>query len=68
MHEHGSVLIYVHGNRKLIRDGKARTATWTFTQLLNSDAAGPCDICLEPLGFSLFCNRKADVRSENYAQ
>ena len=30
-------LIYVHRNRRLIRDGKPRTATSTFTQLLNSD-------------------------------
>ena len=31
------VLLYVHRNRKLIRDGEPRTATSTFTQLLNSD-------------------------------
>ena len=37
--EHGSVLLYVHGNHKAHSDGKPRTAaTSTFTQLLNSDA------------------------------
>ena len=32
----GWVLLYVHRNRRLIRDGEPRTATSTFTQLLNS--------------------------------
>ena len=36
MPEHGSVLLYVHGNQGARLDGKPRTATSTFTQLLNS--------------------------------
>ena len=32
----GWVLLYVHRNRRLIRDGEPRTATSTFTQLLRS--------------------------------
>ena len=36
MPKHGSILLGVHGNRKAHQDGKARTATSTFTQLLNS--------------------------------
>ena len=32
----GWVLLYVHRNRRLIKDGKPRTSTSTFTQLLNS--------------------------------
>ena len=35
MREHGSLLLYVHGNRKVRQDGQFRTATSTFTQLLN---------------------------------
>ena len=31
-----SVLLYVHKNRRLIRDGEPRTATLTFTQFLDS--------------------------------
>ena len=31
-----SVLLYVHRNRRLIRDGEPRTSTSTFTQLLSS--------------------------------
>ena len=31
------VLLYVHRNRRLIRDGEPRTATSTFTQLLSSE-------------------------------
>ena len=34
------MLFYVHGNRRLIRDGEPRTATSTFTQLLNSAEVG----------------------------
>ena len=34
--KHGSMLLYVHRNRKTHEDGKPRTATSTFTQLLNS--------------------------------
>ena len=30
------VLLYVHRNRRLIRDGEPRTATSTFIQLLSS--------------------------------
>ena len=30
------VLLYVHKNRRLIRDGEPRTATSTFTQFLSS--------------------------------
>ena len=30
------VLLYVHRNRRVIRDGEPRTATSSFTQLLNS--------------------------------
>ena len=30
------VLLYVHRNRRLIRDGEPRTATSTFTHLLSS--------------------------------
>ena len=33
--EHGSVLFYVHGNHKAREDGQPKTATSTFTQLLN---------------------------------
>ena len=33
------VLLYVHRNRRLIRDGEPRTATSTFTQLLSSDGS-----------------------------
>ena len=33
---HGSILLSVHGNRKARWDGQLRTATSTFTQLLNS--------------------------------
>ena len=36
MPEHGSVLLYVHRNCKAHWDRKPRTATSTFTQLLNS--------------------------------
>ena len=32
------VLLYVHRNRRLIRDGEPRTATSTFTQLLSSES------------------------------
>ena len=38
MPKHGSVLLYVHRNRKAHLDGKLRTATSTFTQLLNSES------------------------------
>ena len=31
------VLLYVHKNRRLIRDGEPRTSTSTFTQLLSSE-------------------------------
>ena len=34
------MLLYVHRNRRLIRDGEPRTATSTFTQLLSSDLKG----------------------------
>ena len=34
------VLLYVHRNRRLIRDGSPTTATSTFTQLLSSDRTG----------------------------
>ena len=37
MREHGLLLIYVHGNHNAHSDGMPRTATSTFTQLLNSD-------------------------------
>ena len=33
-------LLYVHRNRRLIKDGEPRTATSTFTQLLNSVSQG----------------------------
>ena len=33
---HGSMLLYVHRNHKAHWDGEPRTATSTFTQLLNS--------------------------------
>ena len=36
MREHGSILLYVHGNHKVRLDGQPRTATSTFTQLLSS--------------------------------
>ena len=36
MPKHGSVLLYVHRNRKAHKDGEPRTATSTFTQFLNS--------------------------------
>ena len=32
------MLLYVHINHRLIRDGEPRTATSTFTQLLSFDA------------------------------
>ena len=32
------VLLYVHRNRRFIRDGETRTATSTFTQFLSSVA------------------------------
>ena len=35
--KHGSLLLYVHRNRKAHQDGQPRTATSTFTQLLNSE-------------------------------
>ena len=35
MREHGSVLLFVHGNHKARWDGEPRTATSTLTQLLN---------------------------------
>ena len=34
------VLLYVHRNCKAHKDGKPRTATSTFTQLLNSESVG----------------------------
>ena len=34
------MLLYVHRDRRPIRDGKPRTATSTFTQLPNSDVYG----------------------------
>ena len=34
--KHGSMLLYVHRNRKAHQDGKPRTATSTFPRLLNS--------------------------------
>ena len=37
MRVHGSMLLYVHRNRKAHQDGEPWTATSTFTQLLNSD-------------------------------
>ena len=36
MREHGSIWLYVHGNLKARWDGKPRTATSTFTQLLTT--------------------------------
>ena len=36
MREHGSILLYVHGNHEARLDGQPKTATSTFTQLLNS--------------------------------
>ena len=36
-----SVLLYVHRNRRLIRDGEPRTSTSTFTQLLSSGNTTP---------------------------
>ena len=50
------VLLYVHSNRRLIRDGEPRTATSTFTQLLNSvvisSTPGLCSL-LQNLSFLL---------------
>ena len=37
MREHGSALLYAHGNHKARSDGKPRRATSTLTQLLDSD-------------------------------
>ena len=37
MREHGSILLYVHGNQKARKVGKPRLATSTFTQLLSSE-------------------------------
>ena len=38
------VLLYVHRNRRLIRDGEPRTATATFTQFLSSDIGSECAV------------------------
>ena len=38
------MLLYVHRNRKAHEDGKPRTATSTFTQLLNSDRYFQCGL------------------------
>ena len=35
MHEHGSMLLYVHGNHEARYDGEPRTATSSLTQFLN---------------------------------
>ena len=35
MHEHGSIVLYVHGNHEARQDGQPRTDTSTLTQLLN---------------------------------
>ena len=37
------MLLYVHRNRKAYYDGKPRTATSTFTQLLNFETSLKCD-------------------------
>ena len=37
MPKHGSMSLYVRRNRKARLDGKPRTSTSTFTQLLNSE-------------------------------
>ena len=39
MPKHGSVLLYVHRNRKAHYDWEPRTATATFTQLRSSEDA-----------------------------
>ena len=40
MLKHGSILLYVLENHKAPQDGKPRTATSTFTQLLNYEFPG----------------------------
>ena len=47
MREHGSVLFYVHRNRKVRKDGQPRTATSTLTQLLNYEATRLAAVLLE---------------------
>ena len=56
--EHGSVLLYVHGNHKARSDGKPRTATSTLTQLLNSEATlGSNSIVIHSVNQRLLTNR-----------
>ena len=38
MPKHGAIILYVHGNQKARWEGQLRTATSTFTQLLNYEA------------------------------
>ena len=40
------VLLYVHRNRRLIRDGEPRTATSTFTQLLTALVGAVTYVCV----------------------
>ena len=48
-------LLYVHRNRRFIRDGEPRTATSTFTQLLSSanHDGDDDDVELHVLGYRL---------------
>ena len=55
MREHGSVLLYVHGNHTAREEGKPRPATSTLTQLLNSIvvAVAAVVVLLNVLGYLL---------------
>ena len=56
--EHGSILLYVHGNHKARSDGKPRTATSTLTQPLNSGATlGQTSIVIHSVNQRLLRNR-----------
>ena len=50
---HGSVLLYVHGNHEGRSDGQPRTATSTFTQLLNSGQMSGGEVELHVVWFGL---------------
>ena len=51
------VLLYVHRNRRRIRDGEPRTATSTFTQLLSSEETISAYVRLQPHSQPSFLTR-----------
>ena len=60
-----SVLLSVHRDRRLIRDGEPRTATSTFTQLRSSAKENDDDVGLHVLGcrvdtLGTNCNKEKD--------